>query len=728
MPLVGRERERDDVRRLLKNIDLRLLTLSGTGGSGKTRLALEVVRDIADEYPGGVCFLSLASLADASAVATALTQMVGLRQIGSKPLSDALREHLKASIAEPTLVVLDNFEHVLAAAPLVVDLIEGSPLVTVLVTSREILRVYGEREYPVPPLPVPAPSRSFGEALQNPAVALFTQRAEAAFREFRLTESNADAVADICRRLDGLPLALELAAARSKIFPPEAMLARLASRLEFLTCGPRDLPARQQTLRHTIDWSFELLTDAEQRLLRRLAVFAGGCTLEGAEAVCNTGRDLDVVTGIGSLVDKSLLHHAGQIGDEARFTMLETIREYGLERLRLSGEEIQTRRAHAAYCMVLAEEGNPRLTAAQRVEWLARCDVEMDNFRAALDWLTDTGNAAWGLRLGLALYTYWERREYLAEGRERLQAIMGTVEAGARTREWARAASYVASLMFVQGGAIDPDVLHGEALEVFRALGDTRGVASELNSLGVHRQFIGDHAAARAFYEEALALCRDIGEPSEIAAALSNLAGALSIEGHGAEARALLDEARAIFISVGDDVGVAWCVSACGDVFRREGNAEAARGLYTDALERFARAEDLWGIARASADLAYAVCDAGDHAGARRLLSTALTNFVQLDHKRGIARILEGFAYLAQSERDFARALRLAGAAAAFRDASDTVARPIEQETVDRAIAPAWQSCARDVAQQLFTAGRRMRLQHALEYALDQTEGVTPRS
>ena len=345
-------------------------------------------------------------------------------------MTDALREHLKASIAEPTLVVLDNFEHVLAAAPLVVDLIEGSPLVTVLVTSREILRVYGEREYPVPPLPVPAPSRSFGEALQNPAVALFTQRAEAAFREFRLTESNADAVADICRRLDGLPLALELAAARSKIFPPEAMLARLASRLEFPDLRAADLPARQQTLRHTIDWSFELLTARSSGCSGVSPCSPAGARSKAPKRYATPVATSIVVTGIGSLVDKSLLHHAGQIGDEARFTMLETIREYGLERLRLSGEEIQTRRAHAAYCMVLAEEGNPRLTAAQRVEWLARCDVEMDNFRAALDWLTDTGNAEWGLRLGLALYTYWERREYLAEGRERLQAIMGTVSGG----------------------------------------------------------------------------------------------------------------------------------------------------------------------------------------------------------------------------------------------------------------------------------------------------------
>jgi tetratricopeptide (TPR) repeat protein len=408
--------------------------------------------------------------------------------------------------------------------------------------------------------------------------------------------------------------------------------------------------------------------------------------------------------------------------------MLETIREYALERLRASGDEPETRRAHAAYCIVLAEEGNPLLTAAERGNWLDRCDAEADNLRAALDWLIETRNAEWALRLGLALFAYWERREYLAEGRQRLQAIMALVEAGARTRAWARAASYAAALAFVQGGMTDPQALHLDALGVFRILGDKAGMASALNSLGVHSQFLGDHATARGYFEEALAVCREIGELPEIAATLSNLAGALSIEGRAAEARTLLAEAGAIFRSLGDDVSLAWSVSACGDVSRREGDAVEARRLYAEALDRFARLGDLWGIARASADLAHLACDAGDHEEARRLLTRTLSIFVELDHKRGIARVLEGWAYLAQSERDFARALRLTGAAAAVRDASGAGARPLEQASLDRALAPAWSSCAHDTAEELWTAGRQMSLEHALEYALDGIARVTTRS
>jgi tetratricopeptide (TPR) repeat protein len=408
--------------------------------------------------------------------------------------------------------------------------------------------------------------------------------------------------------------------------------------------------------------------------------------------------------------------------------MLETLREYALERLRTSADDVPTRRAHAVYCIVIAEEGNPLLTTAERNRWLSRCDAEADNFRAALDWLIETRNAEWALRLALALFAYWERREHIAEGRQRLEAVLGLVDAADRTRDWARAASYAASLAFVQGGTTDPGALHREALDVFRALADRRGVASALNSLGVHRQFLGDHAAAREYFAEALAACRSIGEPSEIAATLSNLARAASIDGDAAQARSLLDEARDIFSSLGDDVAVAWCVGARGDISRREGDAREARRLYADALERFTCLGDQWGIARSSSDLAHAVCDEGDHPEARRLLTLALKTFVALDHKRGIARVLEGFAYLAQSDRHFARALTLAGAAAAFREASGTAARPFEQAAVEQSLEPARRSCGRNTAQRLWTAGRQMPLERGLEYALEDSDDVTRRS
>jgi predicted ATPase len=315
------------------------------------------------------------------------------------------------------LLLLDNFEQVLAAAPLVTKLLDACAALKMLVTSRAVLHVYGEQEYPVPPLAVPDPKRlpPLEELSQNPAVTLFVQRAAAVNPAFVLTADNARAVAEICARLDGLPLAIELAAPRVRMLPPAAMLARLKSRLDLLTSPACDLPARQQALRKTIDWSQGLLSTAEQKLFRRLSVFAGGCTLEGAEAVCDTRGDLevDLFDGMASLVDKSLLRQVETRQGEPRFLMLETLREYGLEQLAASGEQEVTRRAHAAYCLVLAEEGNRQLTAAESEEWLVLCDAEHDNFRAALNWLVECQNAEWALRLGLALFWFWEAREHL---------------------------------------------------------------------------------------------------------------------------------------------------------------------------------------------------------------------------------------------------------------------------------------------------------------------------
>ena len=340
---------------------------------------------------------------------------------------DALKEHLRNSSGSASLLLIDNFEHLVEAAPLLAEVLEQAPSLKLLVTSREALHVYNEHEFPVPPLALPDAKKvvSANELSKFSAISLFVQRATAVRPNFEITDENAPIVAEICARLDGLPLAIELAAARIKLLSVSAMRTRLASRLQLLTGGARDLPARQQTLRQAIDWSYDLLAKPEQKLFRRLSVFFGGCTLEAVEAVCDTKKDLgvDVLDGMSSMVDKSLVRQTEQADGEPRFVMLETIREYAFIKMSGCGEEPLTRRAHAAYCLVLAEEG----AAEDRGETdrlLDRFEIEHDNFRAALEWLTETGNAEWGLRLGVALFRFWEMREHLSEGRERLEKLL----------------------------------------------------------------------------------------------------------------------------------------------------------------------------------------------------------------------------------------------------------------------------------------------------------------
>ena len=417
---VGREKEVAAAKEMLLRPDVRLLTVTGPGGIGKTRLGVEVASGLAERFPGGVHFVPLSALRDAGLIASPIVQTLGIRETGGQTPLETLQKYLQEPSRGPMLLLLDNFEHVMAAAPAVAELLAMAPQLKILVTSRAALHVYGEHEFPVPPLALPdALMLPAPEALaQYESVVLFVQRATAVKPDFELNRENATAVVEICARLDGLPLAIELAAARVKVLSPSAMRTRLASRLQLLTGGARDLPQRQQTLRSAIDWSYDLLSAAEQKLFCRLAVFVGGCTLEGVEAVCDTKGDLnlDLLDGTESLVDKSLLQRVEQANGESRFVMLETIREYALEKLQASGEDKVTRRAHAAYCLVLAEEEATGQSGAEQAEWHNRLALEHDNFRAALEWLTETGDADWGLRLGTALFRFWEGREYFAEG------------------------------------------------------------------------------------------------------------------------------------------------------------------------------------------------------------------------------------------------------------------------------------------------------------------------
>ncbi|MDQ5857123.1 MAG: serine/threonine-protein kinase, partial [Acidobacteriota bacterium] len=419
---VGREKERADLRVLLERPGVRIVSLTGFGGIGKTRLALQVAEDMSAGFAAGVSFVPLESAHDAEQMVAAICRTIGVREIAGQSLRDSLKEHLASSGRTPRLLVLDNFEQLAAAAPAVADLVASASGIKVVVTSRSPLHVYGEQEFPVPPLALPdlGALPSLERLTQYESVALFLQQAQAVKPDFALTKENAPQIAEICARLDGLPLALELAAARVKLLSPAAMQARLEKRLQLLTGGAVDLPARQRTLRGAIEWSHDLLDEDEQKLIRRLSVFVDGCTLEAVEAVCNAKEDLgvDPLDGMSSMVDKSLSRQIEADGEEPRFVMLETIREYALERLTASGDEPITRRAHAAYCLVLAEEVGSADAGVEPADWLDRCEREHANFRAALDWLCRNDQAPWGLRLGGALFQFWERREYISEGRD----------------------------------------------------------------------------------------------------------------------------------------------------------------------------------------------------------------------------------------------------------------------------------------------------------------------
>ena len=516
-------------------------------------------------------------------------------------------------------------------------------------------------------------------------VALFVQRAVAAKPDFELNRENAAAVAEICARLDGLPLAIELAAARVKVLSPASMLTRLASRLQLLTGGARDLPERQQTLRAAMDWSYDLLNAAEQKLFRRLSVFVGGCNLEGVEAVCDTKGDLelDLLDGMASIVDKSLAQQVESASGESRFVMLETIREYASEKLKMSGEEALTRKAHAAYCLVLAEEEASAQSGAKKNEWLERSRLEHSNFRSALDWLTETGDADWGLRLAAAMFRFWEACEYLAEGRDKLDRILKLPGSAAPTKARMRAVFAAGILAGTQRDHAAADKLFQESEDLARKLGDKTGTVIALNAQAVLKRERQQLVSARELFKECADLWRELGDEKGVAGTLSNLAGVAKMEGDYDTARSLYAECLEKFRALGDREGVAWSLNYQGDVARDQGDTTAARTLYERALAIFWELNDRWGIAGTLADLGGLAREQRDFSTAHSLYRESVKLFQELEHKRGIARLLECFASLAAAQQDAERSLRLAGAAAALRQNIGAPLAPAEQLRLD---------------------------------------------
>jgi predicted ATPase/class 3 adenylate cyclase len=719
-PLVGREREVEEIAERLRDERVWLLTLTGPGGTGKTRLALHAGADLLEEFDDGVFLVSLATITDPKLVLSAIAEALGVGESAEQPLKDSLKSYIRD---KRLLLLLDNFEQVLEGGPLVGELVDACPNLKVLATSRIPLRLYGEQEYPVPPLDLPdlRVLPSLEVLTQYEAVKLFVERAKAVKEDFEVTNESAPSVAEICARLDGLPLAIELAAARIRILAPQKLLQRLSNRLRFLKGGARDLPTRQQTLRGTIDWSYDLLTEEEKMLFWRLSVFSGGRTLEAIEEICDPEGDIDALEGAESLLEKSLLRREEEGGGEVRFTMLETIQEYAHEKLEESGEAEQIERAHAEYFLTLAEEANAQLRGPDQLEWLRRLEADHGNMRTALEWALRSEQAEITLGLGGSLWWFWFVRGHYSEGRRWLEEALAM---DGRGSPQARAMVFagVGALALEQDDLDHSEEACKEGLELLSREARERSEAKLylLISLGHVALEKEDHNRATQLFEESLALSREMGHVLGRADSVMSLATTSYEQGDLKRAIELFEESMDLFREQGDKLGLAWCLINLGLAAYSEGNLGWASKLTVEGVE-------LLGELGVGADTAVGLCNLGWMTLSQNDPSKAAEYFeesLRLARDSGMEPVvlttLEGYACVAGAQGEAQRAVRLWGAT---QNIQETKSIPRDTDWLaeaDSRISAVRSGMGEQIWEELCQKGRAMTLEEAVSYALEE--------
>lgn len=656
---VGREREKRRLTELLHDTTHRLLTVIGEGGIGKTRLAVEVACGQVEVFEDGVYFVPLAPLSSPDFIISAIASALSFTLYGTTAPKEQIREYLRD---KNLLLVLDNFEHLLDASPLVSELLAAAPRLKMLVTSRAPLHLYGEREYSLPPLGLPKNGELERGWTDYEAIRLFVERAQNVKDDLIITHENAGTIAQICERLDGLPLAIELAAAQTKLLSPRELLRRLGDGFALLTGGAQDLPERHQTLRRTIDWGYDLLSEDEQALFRLLSVFAGGFTLEAANAVSSSVGSLprEVDKGVAALFDKSLLRVREEAETGPRFIMLSTIREYALETLVQNGEKESIHNAHAHYFMRFAEVAEQKLRGAEQLNWLKNLKREHNNIRAALSWSEESGHAQVSLRLSGSLLWFWYYAGHAEEGRQHLTRALTQPDAGVRNAARAKALQAAGRLAKLRGDTAAARSFLKESLAISREVGDSSGTARTLNYLALLAIEIEKYKTARVCYKKSLTIFRELDDLWGVAWTLNNFGELSRRLGNDSQARMMVEEALAIRRQLGEQTGVAQSVMYLGLIAQDQGDHASARSHFSESLAIYRKFDNSMGVAWILVNLGKAARDEGDYNSAQLKLEESLDIFKELGDQRSVAVVLKDLSDVCERRDNWSSAISFA--------------------------------------------------------------------